>query len=345
MVKAYSGGVISATAPTVSAVSASGFFNFSEQMQAKQSGVWPFAGNLVITYSLGAAGTGGFSSADGVNGGATIVTYSTNTLTANGGGRGFFNTDVVGAGGTASGGTTNTTGGTGRGSTGDSGCGGGGGIGGGNASHNGGAAGDNGAQSVDIDGLFAVVTSAGYTTTSPGTGGLSGSSGVNNKGSNATGFGCGGAGAGYYGGDGTNGLFGGGGGGASGFGQNWTGGNGGQGVVVVQSYNGSSYSNTVLTTGTTYTFPVGTISFKVWAIGAGGGGAGSTSSDSTSGGAGGAGGTVSAVAVGNLLSGGLHVAGVPDSPPDSHSSVPPAIRRPGKRQGRSGFFALLPVSL
>jgi hypothetical protein len=189
MVKAYSGGIISATAPTLSSTSASGFFNFSEQMQAKQSGIWPSAGGIVITYSLGAAGTGGFATANGVNGGATTVTYLTNTLTANGGGQGFFNNNVVGAGGTASGGTTNTTGGTGRGSTGDSGGGGGGGIGAANASHNGGSAGDNGAQSLDVAGLFAVVTSAGYATTSPGTGGSSGSSGLNNKGTNATGFG------------------------------------------------------------------------------------------------------------------------------------------------------------
>ena len=290
MVKAYSGGIISATAPSVGSASASGFFNFSEQMQAKQAGNWPSSAPVVLTYSLGVGGTGGFATADGVDGTATTVTYLTNTLTANGGGKGYFNNDAVGVGGTASGGTTNTTGGTGRGSISDSGGGGGGGIGAANASHNGVSAGDNGAQSLDVAGLFAVVTSAGYATTSPGTGGLSGSSGVNNKGSNATGFGCGGAGAGYYGGDGSNGLYGGGGGGASGYGSNWTGGIGGQGVVVVQSYNGSTYANTVLTTGTSYAIPSGTVSFKVWAIGAGGGGAGSTTSDGTSGGAGGAGG-------------------------------------------------------
>jgi hypothetical protein len=41
MVKTYYGGVISATAPTVSEVAASGFFNPTQQMHAKTSGVWP----------------------------------------------------------------------------------------------------------------------------------------------------------------------------------------------------------------------------------------------------------------------------------------------------------------
>jgi hypothetical protein len=68
------------------------------------------------------------------------------------------------------------------------------------------------------------------------------------------------------------------------------GGQGGQGVVVIQTYNGSSFSNVVLTANTSYTLPAGTVSGKIWAIGAGGGGAGSTAADGTSGGAGGAGG-------------------------------------------------------
>jgi hypothetical protein len=69
-----------------------------------------------------------------------------------------------------------------------------------------------------------------------------------------------------------------------------TGGTGGQGVVIVRSFNGSSYSSIVLISGTSYTLPSNSQSFEVWAIGAGGGGAGATSTDGTSGGAGGAGG-------------------------------------------------------
>jgi hypothetical protein len=42
MVKRYYGGVISATQVVANAISASGFFNTSQQMQAKQSGNWPY---------------------------------------------------------------------------------------------------------------------------------------------------------------------------------------------------------------------------------------------------------------------------------------------------------------
>jgi hypothetical protein len=85
-------------------------------------------------------------------------------------------------------------------------------------------------------------------------------------------------------------LYGGGGGGSSGYGSTWTGGTGGQGVVVIQFYNGSTYSNVVLTSGSSYSVPAGTKNIKFWAIGAGGGGSGATSNDSDSGGGGGAGG-------------------------------------------------------
>ena len=102
----------------------------------------------------------------------------------------------------------------------------------------------------------------------------------------ATGLGCGGGGANYYGGDGGNGKYGGGGGGASGFGAvNMVGGTGGQGVLVIAFYNGASFLNTIVySTGSSLTIPAGVTSVKAWAIGAGGGGAGSTNSDGTVGG-------------------------------------------------------------
>lgn len=253
-----------------------------------------FYGNLsgTITYSLGGSGTAGTGSSSGSVGGTTSITYtpSSVSLTAYGGTGGYFNNNQTAAGGTATGGSTNSTGGTGRGSTGDSGGGGGGGIGTADASSDRGSAGDDGAQSNDVTGLFAILSAAGYATTTFGAGSPSGSGGQNNKGGNATGFGCGGGGGGYWGGGGGNGLYGGGGGGSSGYGSTWTGGTGGQGVVVLQFYNGSTNSNVVLTSGSSYAVPDGTKNIKFWAIGGGGGGSGATSNDGDSGGGGGAGG-------------------------------------------------------
>jgi len=57
----------------------------------------------------------------------------------------------------------------------------------------------------------------------------------------ASGLGCGGGGANFWGGNGGDGLYGGGGGGASGFtALNMVGGTGGQGVLVVAFYTGAS---------------------------------------------------------------------------------------------------------
>ena len=122
-----------------------------------------------------------------------------------------------------------------------------------------------------------------------------GVNGFNNAGGDATGLGCGGGGAGYWGGTGGYGKFGGGGGGSAGYfyitPMNWAGGDGGQGVVVIAFYNGSTFLNSVvLTSGNSYTVGAGITSAKVWATGGGGGGGGSTSDDSTVGGGGGAGG-------------------------------------------------------
>ena len=68
-------------------------------------------GGEVINYTLGAGGTG--TSTTGNPGGNSTLTFNTFTLTANGGGGGGANIGLVGAGGTASGGTTNTIGNTG----------------------------------------------------------------------------------------------------------------------------------------------------------------------------------------------------------------------------------------
>ncbi|WP_394759056.1 GEVED domain-containing protein [Flavobacterium sp.] len=94
-------------------------------------------GGQVITYTIG---TGGASTiaANGNNGQTTTVNHipSTTTLVANGGGFGTLNANPVGAGGTASGGSTNTTGsngGNGGGNSGGAGgnaAGAGGGVGG-----------------------------------------------------------------------------------------------------------------------------------------------------------------------------------------------------------------------
>jgi hypothetical protein len=122
----------------------------------------------------------------------------------------------------------------------------------------------------------------------------------------ATGLGCGGGGANYYGGNGGDGMYGGGGGGASGFSAlNMVGGAGGQGVLVVAFYNGVSFLHTtVYQNGTSLTITPLITSVKVWAIGAGGGGAGSTDNDGTVGGGGGAGGVAyitKAVTTGDII--------------------------------------------
>lgn len=140
-------------------------------------------------------------------------------------------------------------------------------------------------------------------------GGFGQTDGNPNNGANggpATGLGCGGGGANFWGGNGGDGMYGGGGGGAAGLNMlNMVGGQGGQGVVVVSFYIGASYLNTtVYTTGTSLTVGPLITSVKVWAIGAGGGGAGSTDNDGTAGGGGGGGGiayVTKAVSPGNTI--------------------------------------------
>lgn len=138
----------------------------------------------------------------------------------------------------------------------------------------------------------------------------SGVNGANNKGLPATGLGCGGGGGSWWGGSGGAGKFGGGGGGAGGYFSlgsiNWSGGDGGQGVVVLSFLNGGSpVSTVVLISGSSFTIPDGVTAAKAWAIGGGGGGGGATSNDGTSGGSGAAGGVAfitKAVSPGDIIS-------------------------------------------
>ena len=147
MVKRYYGGVISATQATVNPGSASGLYNISQQMQAKQAGSWPLeysgpptveylviagggaGGSGVINYSLGggggagAAGTAFANTYNAVAGGAGLNTWSawataTSTGVSNyyaGGGAGYpaYNTsgqNVTSANGGAGGGGSTVSG-------------------------------------------------------------------------------------------------------------------------------------------------------------------------------------------------------------------------------------------
>lgn len=186
-----------------------------------------------ISFSIGSGGSGGTGANDGSAGGSTTATYGGVTITANGGNGGTFNTAANASGGSYSGGDGGAAGGAGAGASGEKGGGSGGAIGGiaGTAVS---LAGNVGAASSDVSGLFAALTLIGtYPVVSGGTAG-SGSGPANAAlGGNATGFGCGGGSAGWYGGVGGNGLYGGGGGGASGGTITQSGGNGGAGVVIV----------------------------------------------------------------------------------------------------------------
>lgn len=186
-----------------------------------------------VSYSLGTAGTGGNGQNNGNTGGDTTCTVGGTTITGNGGGGGYHNLTTAGSGGSWSGGDGGLNGGTGIGASGDTGGGGGGGIGGANAPATS-SSGGTGAQSANVSGLFAALSAAGCPTNSPGTGGGTGSSDNAMHGTAATGFGCGGGGAGWYGGNGGAGLYGGGGAGAGGGHVAHDGGAGGQGAVVIE---------------------------------------------------------------------------------------------------------------
>ena len=110
----------------------------------------------VITYTLGIGGIGGTDINNGIAGTATSATIGASIITANGGSGGLYNSNTDAAGGTFSGGDGGANGGAGQGTTGDTGGGAGGGIGGGtNSSVT--CAGGIGANSVDVNGLFAAL--------------------------------------------------------------------------------------------------------------------------------------------------------------------------------------------
>ena len=249
---------------------------------------------IFIDYTLGSAGAGETTtptaSTAGGSGGTTTATLLGTTLTANGGSGGKYNSATVAAGGTATGGTTNVTGGAGDPQTGDRGGGGGGATGGQTApiAPNDGFGGD-GAQSLNVQDLFSVLSSLSIPTTAPGLG-ANWDSVINGRpGGNATGFGCGGGGAGWYGGVGGAGRYGGGGGGAASETTLQQGGNGGQGVVVAQFISAADTSAVLLTSGSSHEVPAGATSVKIWAVGGGGGGGASAGAAGSAGG-GGAGG-------------------------------------------------------
>jgi hypothetical protein len=114
MVKRYSGGVISATAPLILSNTASGFHNTSSQMQAKKAGVWPIAGGVQLftispavsgktTWDLAVDGALNLSS----NGTYTLTPLNTFTASVKmwGGGGGTGNQNMPGGAGGASTGT------------------------------------------------------------------------------------------------------------------------------------------------------------------------------------------------------------------------------------------------
>jgi hypothetical protein len=119
---------------------------------------WTVSPGNTITFTIGSAGTYGSSTNSGLAGGNTSVTFSGLTITGNGGNGGQYNTGSAAAGGSAVNGDTNSQGGTGgSGALGDTGGSGGGAIGGG-VGGTPSSAGANGAQSVDISGLFAALS-------------------------------------------------------------------------------------------------------------------------------------------------------------------------------------------
>jgi hypothetical protein len=112
MVKRYYGGVISATQAVVNAVSASGFFSASQQMQAKQAGNWPIGPTptptptveyLVVAGGGGGGGVGNYN--NGAGGGAGGYRTASGFAVASG----TSITVTVGAGGSGGPGQINNT--------------------------------------------------------------------------------------------------------------------------------------------------------------------------------------------------------------------------------------------
>ncbi len=189
-----------------------------------------------ITYSIGAAGTGGVSSSSGISGGTTSVTVGGTTVYAYGGTGGGYN-DLLNASGGSYTAAAGANGGFGAGATGDKGGGSGGAIGGANGSFSNGPGGSAGASSVDVSSIAAALAGAGgmpFSSGGPGSPTTGYYTNNENHGQAATGVGCGGGSAEYYGGNGGAGKFGGGGGGAAGYTAARTGGVGGDGLVIIE---------------------------------------------------------------------------------------------------------------
>ena len=76
MVKRYYGGIISATQAVANATSASGFFNTTQQMQAKAAGNWPMPSPGTVQYLVvaGGGGAGGDRGGGGGGGGFRTAT-------------------------------------------------------------------------------------------------------------------------------------------------------------------------------------------------------------------------------------------------------------------------------
>ena len=76
MVKRYYGGIISATQAVANATSASGFFNTTQQMQAKAAGNWPMPSPGTVQYLVvaGGGGAGGYRGSGGAGDGIRTAT-------------------------------------------------------------------------------------------------------------------------------------------------------------------------------------------------------------------------------------------------------------------------------
>jgi hypothetical protein len=269
-------------------------FNILQKVQLKQNSANIIPG-LTLSYTIGSGGIGGINTGNGSSGTATTVNLSNGViLTANGGVGGLYPSTapiaaITAAGGTATGGLSNSTGGNGGSGSIGIGAGSGGSINGANGINgtvngNGNAA----PNAIDFSGLIIALNQSDY---SLGVGGgaplLLGAAATDiQNGLPGRGIGSGGGGGGYWSGNGGAGSYGGGGGGAGGNGVvNKVGGAGGQGIIVIRI---NDISTIVLTSGTVYTIPSYT-SIKIWVIGGGGGGGGATNIVA-GGGGGGAGG-------------------------------------------------------
>ncbi|MES2961083.1 MAG: hypothetical protein V4694_01735 [Pseudomonadota bacterium] len=197
---------------------------------------WTVSSGNVISYAIGTAGSGGYSTGNGTSGGNTTVTFNSVTITGNGGSGGNYNSAIAATGGSFSGGDGGAAGGGSIARSGDIGGSSGGGVGGVTGTQEG-YRGAVGVNSADVSSMHAAVVGAGVAIVSGGAGADDSGPGGTKPGGPASGFGCSGGGAGWYGGNGGAGKFGGGGGGAAGLSSpDKTGGAGGSGAVVIKFF-------------------------------------------------------------------------------------------------------------